>query len=227
LAQPSFDLETGFVTASYNDVRIPGDQGTLFSLTDDLESAASFFYRIKAGYKLGERHNLSILAAPLTVKSDGFLPYPITFAGVTFPADSMLDARYVFNSYRLTYRYDLLLRDKIEFGIGLTAKLRDAAIKMRAPSYYAEKKNFGFVPLINFRLLLNLDDKLSFLAEGDALASSKGRAEDILLSLQYKLTDEVSMRVGYRILEGGADNDEVYNFSMFNYGSIGVTYTFN
>ena len=27
--------------------------------------------------------------------------------------------------------------------------------------------------------------------------------------------------------EGGADNDEVYNFALFNYASVGLTYTFN
>jgi hypothetical protein len=27
------------------------------------------------------------------------------------------------------------------------------------------------------------------------------------------------------MLEGGADNDEVYNFALFNYASVGITYT--
>ena len=53
-AQPSLDFETGFVSAGYNDVRIPGDQGTLFSLTDDLLSASSFFIRLRAEYKIRE-----------------------------------------------------------------------------------------------------------------------------------------------------------------------------
>jgi hypothetical protein len=33
----------------------------------------------------------------------------------------------------------------------------------------------------------------------------------------------VQVRVGYRIVEGGADNDEVYNFALLNYASAGVT----
>jgi hypothetical protein len=31
--------------------------------------------------------------------------------------------------------------------------------------------------------------------------------------------------LGYRILEGGADNDEVYNFALFHYAAVGVTVT--
>ena len=42
----------------------------------------------------------------------------------------------------------------------------------------------------------------------------------------YRLSDRIGIRAGYRILEGGADNDEVYNFSLFNYASVGITYTF-
>jgi len=225
-AQFSIDLETGFVSASKNDVRIPGDQGTMISLTDDLAASSSFFIRIKGGYRIRERHNISALVAPLSMKSDGFLPYDVSFAGVVFPADSMLDANYKFNSYRLTYRYDIVMRDKVEFGLGITAKLRDAAISMKAPGYYAEKTNTGFVPLINFRLLLMMDERLGLLIEGDALGASQGRAEDILFAAQYEINKKMQMHVGYRLLEGGADNDEVYNFSMFNYASIGFIYTF-
>ncbi len=225
-AQLSLNVETGFVTASKNDVRIPGDQGTMISLTDDLAAASSFFIRVKGGYRIRERHNIIALVAPLSMKSDGFLPYEVSFAGVVFPADSMLDANYKFNSYRLTYRYDIVMRDRVEFGLGITAKLRDAAISMKSPGYYAEKTNTGFVPLINFRLLLMMDERLGFLFEGDAFWASQGRAEDILFAAQYEISKKMQMHVGYRLLEGGADNDEVYNFSMFNYGSIGFTYTF-
>jgi len=225
-AQISLDLETGFVSAGKNDVKIPGNTGTMISLTDDLASASSFFVRFRGGYRIRERHNIIALVAPLTMKSDGFLPYDVSFAGVVFPADSMLDANYKFNSYRLTYRYDIVLKKKVEFGLGITAKLRDAAISMRAPGHFAEKTNTGFVPLINFRLLLMMDERLGFLIEGDALAAPQGRAEDILFAAQYDIDDKMHMSIGYRLLEGGADNDEVYNFSMFNYASLGFTYTF-
>lgn len=225
-AQLSLNMETGFVSASKNDVQIPGNQGTRLSLTNNLASASSFFVRLRGGYRIGERHNIIALVAPLTMKSDGFLPYDVSFAGVVFPADSMLDARYKFNSYRITYRYDFVLKKKVEFGMGITAKLRDAAISMRTPGSFAEKTNTGFVPLINFRLLLMMDDRLGFLIEGDALAAPQGRAEDILFAAQYEINDKMHMNIGYRLLEGGADNDEVYNFSMFNYASLGFTYTF-
>jgi hypothetical protein len=225
-AQASIGLESGAVFTGKNDVRIPGNQGTLFSLKDDVISKTAFFYRIRLGYTIKSRHTISLLYAPLETKSEGRVSHDILFEGVIFPANAELKGTYKFNSYRLTYRYDFVKDPELEFGLGLTAKIRDAKIALSSPGLASEKTNVGFVPLINFRLLWNIDDNLGLLLDGDALAAPQGRAEDILVAVTYKLSDGFGIRAGYRILEGGADNDEVYNFSLFHYASVGITYTF-
>jgi hypothetical protein len=40
------------------------------------------------------------------------------------------------------------------------------------------------------------------------------------------LNERVSLQAGYRILEGGADNDEVYTFSLFHYAVAGMAVRF-
>ena len=55
------DVEGGAVGSSYNDIRIPGDTGTMFSLTDGLESKVEPFFRLRVGMTLGRRHTLSLL----------------------------------------------------------------------------------------------------------------------------------------------------------------------
>jgi len=224
-AQLSLDIESGLVIAGYNNVRIPGDEGTLFSLTDNLDARPDVFLRLRAGYTLKSRHTISVLYAPLTVESDGSLTDPVNFEGVTFPANTSLDASYTFNSYRITYRYDFVKKPKFEFGLGFTAKIRDAEIALKSDGLSAKKTNVGFVPIINFRLNWKMNEKFSLLLEGDALAAPQGRAEDVLIAVTYKLTDKVTLKTGYRILEGGADNDEVYNFSLFNYVVVGLFLT--
>ena len=44
----------------------------------------------------------------------------------------------------------------------------------------------------------------------------------VLLALMYRLNDSVRLRAGYRILEGGADVESVYNFTFLNYAIAGV-----
>ena len=224
-AQASIDLESGAVFTGKNNVRIPGNQGTLFSLKDDLVSKTAFFYRIRLSYTIKSRHTISLLYAPLETKSEGSVSRDILFEGVIFPANTELKGTYKFNSYRLTYRYDFVKNPEFEFGLGFSGKIRDAKIALTSPRLTSEKTNVGLVPLINFRLLWNIDENFGLLLDGDALAAPQGRAEDVLVAVTYKLSDGFGIRAGYRILEGGADNDEVYNFSLFNYASVGITYT--
>jgi hypothetical protein len=220
--QASFDLETGAVGSGYNNVRIPGDQGTLFSLKNDLDSKTEIFFRVRVNYTINTRHTFSLLYAPLETVSNGNLPYDIFFEGVTFPANTNLIGSYKFNSYRLTYRYEFVHKPKFEFGLGFTAKIRDASISLASAGLESKKANVGFVPIINFRMLWKLDEKTGILLEGDALAAPQGRAEDVLIAVTYRVSDHLGLKAGYRILEGGADNDVVYNFALFNYASVGL-----
>ena len=142
-----------------------------------------------------------------------------------FPSNTNLEGKYKFNSYRISYRYDIIERPGLELGLGFTAKIRDASIALYASGLESEKTNVGFVPILNFRLDWKVQEKLSLLIDGDALAAPQGRAEDVLLALSYRLSDHLALKGGYRILEGGADNDEVYNFALFNYAVVGFILT--
>jgi hypothetical protein len=225
-AQIEIDLETGIVRTGYNDVRIPGNLGTFFSLKDDLTPDPKVFLRTRISYTIKSRHTLSVLYAPLKVYSRGSVPEKLLFEGLEFPANTELTGKYMFNSYRLTYRYTIVNRSRLEFGLGFTAKIRDASISLKSSDMTSVKTNVGFVPIINFRLLWKLNDNFGFILDGDALAAKQGRAEDVLVAASYKISENLGLRAGYRILEGGADNDEVYNFALFNYASLGLTLSF-
>jgi hypothetical protein len=225
-AQWSIDLETGFVFSGYNDVRIPRDTGTDFSLSRDLKTDSSLFFRIRLGYQFHPKHTLSVLAAPLSLDASGKVNKAIRFFEEDFPPDIPLKALYRFNSYRITYRYDFLRKEKWKIGIGFTAKIRDAAVRVEGDSKSSEKANVGFVPLLNFRFEWLFSEKFSLLLDADALAAPQGRAEDVLLAFQFHLNRKLTLRAGYRILEGGADVEEVYNFALLHYVVIGTTFHF-
>jgi hypothetical protein len=217
-----FEFETGPVFSGYNDVRIPGDTGTEISLVDDLETPGDVFFRGRLIYRFNKRHSLALLVAPLTLKAEGSVAEPVMFEGVEFPAESDLDASYRFDSYRLTYGYSFYPRPNLTATLGFTAKIRDAAVKLESRDLSSEKTNTGFVPLLNLRLLWTPGDMMSVLLEADALAAPQGRAEDVIFALQYRLIPRIDLRLGYRLLEGGADNDEVYNFTLLNYVVVGT-----
>lgn len=222
----SVDVESGVAYNGYNDVRIPGNTGSEISLSDDLKSDGTGFIRVRATVDLSERSRLSALAAPLRIESSGSVNRPVDYNGVRFPAGEYLNARYRFDSYRLSYTYAFVKSERLRFDLGLTAKIRDAAIKIESDQRSSEKTNTGFVPLIRFGLDWSFAANYGLLFQGDALAAPQGRAEDVLLALYTDPADWMRFRVGYRILEGGADNDEVYNFALVHYLGAGVTLTF-
>lgn len=223
-----FDAEGGYVWPGYIDVRIPNETGTLFSLKDDLPAESKFVYRLRLGYRFNPKHSVSVLFAPLSLNAQGSVDKDIFFNGDFFPAGTDLDAFYKFNSYRLTYRFDFVNSNKWKVGLGLTSKIRDAEVRLEDDEKRSSNTDFGFVPLLNFRVEWMFSTKMSLLLEGDALASpgGQGRAEDVLLALFYRLNDSVNLKAGYRILEGGANVESVYNFTLLHYVTVGAVFQF-
>ena len=221
-AQLQLDAETGGALSGYNKVRIPGEGGTLIDLSQSLKSNATFFYRLRLSYTIDETHTFSALFAPLTIRYKGEFGQRLDFQDVTFGPNDPLKVRYQFNSYRLTYRYNFPRTEHFCVGIGATAKIRDAVVEVNG----VEKTNVGFVPLINFRAEWIAKEQLSLVLQGDALVAPQGRAEDVLLAAEFYPSRLVTLKLGYRVLEGGADNDEVYNFSLIHYGVLGGIITF-
>ncbi len=219
--QVEASLEAGVVAASRNDTRVPGN-GTPLSLVDDLSSPASPAFRLRAGYRFGERHLVTALYAPLQLEARGSVPRDVEFAGRTFAAGSPLYAVYRFDSYRLTYRYSFVRNEGWELAAGFTGKVRDAETSLYGAEA-ARKTNTGFVPLVNVHVEWRPGGgSWGLLLDADALAAPQGRAEDVLLAATWSVRPGVALRLGYRMLEGGADNDEVYSFAWLHYAVAGV-----
>jgi hypothetical protein len=227
VARWSVDIEAGPVFSGYNDVRIPGNTGTLFSLTEDLHARTALGFRARVSKTFGDRHWVSVLVAPLRVESRGGLDRDVLFAGRLFEAgEDEMKGLYRFDSYRLTYRYGLVRARRFSLDLGLTTKIRDAEIRLTYAHLMlpgASKKNTGFVPIISFRADWSLSQRVGLVLDGDALGVPQGRAEDVTAALRVGFGDRVDARVGYRLLEGGSDADVVYGFALFHYAVAGIT----
>lgn len=222
--KPFVDFEAGPAFPGYNDVRIPGDGGTSFSLTQQLHAPVVPFFRVRLGARIG-RHEAYAFFAPLTIRSSGTIPYDVLFVNEVFPADTFLVGSWTFDSYRLTYRYYVVDNEAWQVALGASLKIREAAISLSGGGLYQVRSDTGFVPLISFKVAWTFAGPWSILLDGDALAAPQGRAEDVFLGIRYGFGDVVGGRVGYRILEGGGDNSKVYNFALVSYLAFGFDVT--
>lgn len=226
-SQFSVDVEGDYVASiPYNTVRIPSKGGTRIDLARNLDPEATFTFRARVNYQFGERHIISALVAPLTIKSSGEFEKDVRYSKRTFSAGTNVNATYKFNSYRLTYRYLFVSTDHVKFGAGLTAKIREANITLENSEGRSDYPDLGIVPLVNFYLHWKPTPTLGFLFEGDALGTNKGRAEDIFAGVTYNVSENVALKGGYRILEGGANVTDNYNFAWVNYAALGAIVSF-
>jgi len=222
----ALEFETGLLWAGRADVRIPGDEGTRFSLADELDAQGEVYLRGRATWYPAPRHSLAITAAPLEVSASGTLSRDTLFVDTHFPAGTEVDATYRFDSYRLTYRYKFWETRHFRADFGGTLFVRDAEITLEDRDRRGTDSDLGLVPLASFYLVWRPYPALALALDGDALAAPQGRALDTRCAVLYTVRDSLQLGLGYRILEGGADNDNVYTFALFHQVGASLTWRF-
>lgn len=218
--------EGGPAWMSRNDVRIPGATGTRFDMTDITGSGADLAMRFYAKYDFNQRHALRLNLAPFRVSGSGQFDEVVDFAGETYAAQTQTSASYKFSSYRLTYRYTFHRSQHWELGAGVAVLMRDAEVRLKQNGVESKDDDIGFVPLLHFYAGYHLNDRHSIIFDVEGAGASQGRAVDASLMYQYHLPSGWSLGAGYRTLEGGADNDDVYNFAWIHYALVSATYRF-
>jgi hypothetical protein len=214
-------LEGGAAWQTRNDFRIPGEGGTLVQLADE-DAGPTAALRATLTWDLDERQSLRLLAAPLRLETTFTPDSPGVFQALVFPAGQPTDATYVFNSYRLSWYWRFPPGEKWSFRLGATLKVRDAQIGLAGDTGRAVKDDLGVVPLLYLCARYQATSRFALELEADALAAPQGRAEDVSLKSVFRVSDRVELDVGYRLLEGGADNEEVYTFAFFHYAVAGL-----
>ena len=219
------ELEGGAVWQGHNDAEIPNDgSATRFSLAELAGRGPRPTGRAYLTWNPGERHGLRALVAPLTITEAGTSDAPIGFEGRRFTAGVPLDARYTFNSYRLTYRYRVRSTARTTAWVGFTAKVRDATIELAQGATAARKDNVGLVPLLHLAGERRVASRWRLSLDADALAGGPGRAIDAALKAGYDLRGDLTLQAGYRTLEGGADVEETYNFAWLHYAVLSIAW---
>ena len=223
----SIEVEFGSQWQERNKVQIPNSAlGDRFSLKDIAGSGPWASARVNLNWNLNGPHGLRVVLAPLSYEETGFLPSDTRFAGGSFSSDQPVAAEYKFNSWRFGYRYQYYDSDRWQLWIGGTAKVRDAKIQLNQGGVGAIDDDLGFVPLLYLAGSYQISPRWSFGFDFDGLAGGPGRAFDLSLKLGYELNDNWRISAGYRTLEGGVDNDDVYNFAWFNTALLSLQYDF-
>jgi hypothetical protein len=225
-AKLDLELETGGVWFSENNIRIPGDGGTKFDMLDLTGSGPDLTFRLYGTYHFNPVHALRLTLAPLETEGTGQLSEDVNFQGKLFTANADTKGLYRFNTYRLTYRWSFYRSTQWLWGLGPTILIRDAKIQLEQGYQKASKDDLGVVPLLHVYGAYMFNERVSIILDLDGAAAPQGRAIDAALKGQYDFPSGWFGSLGYRTLEGGADNDSVYTFAWLHYLIVSAGYRF-
>lgn len=223
-ADPSieFRLTGGTSYQLRNDIQIPNsDLGTRFSLADLAGEGPVGAARFEAKWAINEKHGLRIMLAPLSYTEAVTFEDTVQFEGETYQPRQPTDASYKFNSWRVGYFYQFIDTSRTQVDVGATLKVRDAEIRLEQGETVAFNEDLGLVPLLYFSANHRLSDQWRVGLDVDALGGGPGRAIDLGVTADYAINERLLVGLEARILDGGADIDELFNFAQF--GSIGVS----
>jgi len=223
---PALTLELGAAWQLRNTAQIPNEAPNTRFKIDEIAGEGPYpSGRLVLDWPLRGPHHLRFLIAPLSIDERGVTDDPIVFQDTIFAAGD-IRTKYRFDSYRATYRYTFHDSERWTWSGGATLKVRDAEIELRQGDLVRRKTNTGVVPLLalygEWRFAPGWTGVLDF----EGLGASQGRAIDAALKLGYDLTPRLNVYAGYRFLDGGSDNDELYTFARFDSAVVGLSWSF-
>lgn len=225
-ASPALTIELGAAWQQRNTARVAnGPPNTRFQIDEITGNGPYPAGRIMLDWPLAGKHRLRFLIAPLGLDETGSAAVPIVFRETTF-ASGPIRIEYRFDSYRASYRYVFHDSARWTWSGGGTLKIRDAEIRLRQGELDRRRTNTGVVPLLALEGDWRFAPGWRGILDFEGLAAPQGRAIDLALKLGYDLSPAVTIAGGYRFLDGGADNDDLYTFARFDYAVLGLKWRF-
>ncbi len=226
----TFEYETGPLYIFQNDGRY-GEDGTEYS-ADDVGQQRNLVLSRRASMEIGflQRHRLIFLYAPFDVSTVVNLDKDITFRGTQFSRGTLVNHRYLFDGYRVSYIYRVMPGDKTNADLGGSVQIRNAEVSFKevGGDKYESENDIGVVFALKGRLRYEPCNSGMWLQlEGDGFSTFgllsdtvEGAIYDLRVSVGLPVSSSTELVFGGRLLGGGADvkNKNIDNWG--NYGSL-------
>jgi hypothetical protein len=126
---------------------------------------------------------------------------------------------------RATYRYTLLERPAWAMKLGLSTNLGESPGALR-PAPGTERTSFGSLPLLHFAGVAQWSPRWRLGVAVDGLATTRGRALDLGVQVDYLWSESMSVFGGYQLTDAAGEAEGYYGSSLSNRANIGLRYRF-
>lgn len=126
---------------------------------------------------------------------------------------------------RATYRYTLLSAPKWAMKLGLSANVGEPAGALQ-PTLGGERSSFGSLPLVHLAGVGQWSPRWRLAFALDGLATTRGRALDLGLQVDYVWSPSMSLFGGYQLTDAAGEAENYYGNTLSNRANIGLRYRF-
>ncbi|MGM0640334.1 MAG: hypothetical protein ACQESN_02775 [Thermotogota bacterium] len=229
----NLEYENGWVSVLSHTLQF-GENGTEFDFVEQGGQDILFpFERFTADLELFSKHHIVFLYQPLTVETKVQQREELIFNDTTFATatneESVLNVKYGFPFWRVSYLYDFLEDENYYLSAGLSLQLRNASIIFE--NYDGSKvtvnQNLGPVPIIKLKAAYFFDNGIYIETDSDGFyASSKffngadfeftGSIFDISGRIGFKLKESLNTFINIRYLGGTSEGVSQYENSYWS-----------
>jgi hypothetical protein len=169
---------------------------------DRMQSQLGFQAMVKPWYRGG----IFLEFIPYRFNGEQTITKSFRFGGVTYPVNERVTAKATLNYFSLGYQYDMIQRQRL--GLGLQTGVAYMGVRAQASSPSAGpaevNRDIPF-PLVGLVGQYTPGEKSSFSIRGEARGmtfGSYGNYFDVGGNVAYHLSRNVSLEVGYRVVDG-------------------------
>jgi hypothetical protein len=177
------------------------------------------------------RHTIIATWAPLDLTTRATLTRDLTFQTTTFSDKTVVDHRYLFDGYRLSYLFSFLQTSRFTLGGGASLQVRNASVEFRtvdaSPAVFAVERDIGLVGALKLRarfdagVLYAQADVDFFNTFGLGLPAG---IHDVALTLGVPVVTGLDLLLRVRLVGGGANvpSRDIYNWGNFGFALLGL-----
>lgn len=223
--------ESGPAYVAQNDGRY-GEAGTPYGAGDvGQQDTLVVTQRASVELKSG-RHALVALYAPFELTTRVALPEDLQFRDQMFTAGTVVDHRYVFDGFRMSYLFDVLPKSAWQLEVGASLQIRSALVAFTSVDgmQHAAQTDIGPVGALKLRATYQASETMWGRLEADGLSTfgllgdTSGGIYDVALSAGRSVRGGVDAYVTLRLLGGGAEvpAQAIDNWGNYVSASAGV-----
>ncbi len=203
----------------------PGGAPLIYGLTGDLAAEqlllaarwgqSSLPLRFDTSAGIGA-HEVRFLSAGASLNR---VPLPSVLDGTEAMTDVNVDV------VRATYRYTLLAAPQWAMKLGVSANVGESSVLLPAGTA-GEHGSFGTLPMVHLAGVGQWSPRWRLAFALDGLATTRGRALDLGLTVDYLWSPSMSVYGGYQLTDAAGEAESYYGNTLSNRANIGLRYRF-